>query len=130
MNIKSGADATDVHPVLWAILGAIALRHRVDTKHELVVTSLRRPPGPRPSRHSPPAGQLVTAADIRRWVLDRTRSAEAFAHLLQHEYGGHLGVVLEPEWLTAEELAARGGPQLVAGHIHVELKGDTWPPEL
>lgn len=130
MNIKSGADPTDVHPILWAILGAIALKHRIDTGHELVVTSLRRPPGPRKSLHSPEPGELCAAADIRRWVLDRTHSAETFARKLQHEYGLFLGVVVEPEWLTPEEITARGGFDPANGHIHVELKTGTWPPGL
>lgn len=130
MNIKPGVDATDVHPILWAFLGAIAVHHFTDTSHELVITSLRRPPGPRVSRHSTGPGGLVTAADIRRWPLDRTHSAESFAHMLQHKYGKHLGVVVEPEWLSAEEIAARGGFDPANGHIHVELKSDDWPVEL
>jgi hypothetical protein len=130
VNVRTDVDASGVHPVLWTFLGAIAMRHRVDTGHELVVTSLRRPPGPRPSRHSPPPGELVTAADLRRWSLDSTNSTESFARLLQHLYGARLGVVVEPEWLTPAEIAARGGPDRIGGHIHVELKREGWPFEL
>lgn len=127
MNLKTGVDASDVHPVLWVFLGAIALKYRVDTGHELVVTSLRRPPGSRASRHSPPPGEPCRAADLRRWQLDQTRSTEAFARKLQHEYGSYLGVVVEPEWLTPEEVSERGGASAIAPHIHVELKRDDWP---
>jgi len=88
VNIKTGVDATGVHPV------------------------------------------LCEAADIRRWQLDTTHSAGAFANVLQHLYGAGLGVVLEPEWLTPEEIAARGGIEKIAGHIHVELKRTDWPFQL
>ena len=130
VNIKTGVDATDVHPVLWTFLGAIALRHRTETGHELVVTSLRRPPGPRASKHSPGLGGLCEAADLRRWQLDTTHSAAAFANVLQHLYGACIGVVLEPEWLSESEIAARGGLDKITGHIHIELKRTDWPFQL
>ena len=122
MRLLPGVDATDVHPTLWAFLGAIATRYRLDVGGELVVTSLRRPPGGRFSLHSPEPGQLCQAADLRRWDLNKAGKAEVFAKWLQNRYGPGLGVVLEPEWLTAEQLLERGGKDAVAPHLHVQLK--------
>jgi hypothetical protein len=123
MMLKPGVDQDNVHPVLWTYLGAIATRHRIVTSLELIVTSLRRPPGPRASLHSPPAPHPCRAADLRRWALDNQRMAAAFAKDLQRMYGRELGVVLEPEWLTPLEVAARGGLSAIDPHLHVELKG-------
>ena len=123
MNILAGVDPAGVDPVLWVYLGAIATMHRQITDAELIVTSLRRPPGDRPSRHSPPPGEPCTAADIRRWALDHENVAAGFARDLQRRFGAELGVVLEPEWLTADEVAARGGVAAIGPHLHVELKG-------
>ncbi|HEY2938159.1 MAG TPA: hypothetical protein VGJ25_16265 [Gaiellaceae bacterium] len=127
MRLADEVDAREVHPVLWAFLGAIAYRHRLVAGVELVVTSLRRPPGPRPSLHAPPPGQLCRAADLRRWYLDTTTDAPDFVNQLRHAYGRELGVVLEPEELTPEEIAERGGVEKIAGHIHIQLKRQEWP---
>lgn len=122
VKLLPGVDDSDVDPVLWAYLGAIATRHRLDVGPMLIVTSLRRAPGPRKSLHSPPPGELCRAADLRRWSLDTAKKAEEFAIWLQKRYGDSLGVLLEPEWLTAEQLAERGGRAAVAPHLHVQLK--------
>jgi len=127
VRLKDGVDAQDVHPVLWTYLGAIANRHRLAAGVELVVTSLRRPPGRRSSLHSPPPPQLCRAADIRRWYLDTGEKVTAFVNELRRAYGRELGVVLEPEELTPEEIAERGGLDKIAGHIHVQLKTQEWP---
>lgn len=126
MKLKADVDATGVAPELWSFLGAIAVALRLETNAELVVTSLRRPRSSRPSKHSPPQGQLVTAADIRRWALDHAGLAAEFVAGLRKAYGDRLGVVLEPEELTPEEIAARGGRAAIAPHIHVQLKGAPW----
>jgi hypothetical protein len=127
MILADGVDARDVHPVLWTFLGAIATHHRTTAGVELVVTSLWRPPGPRPSLHSPPPGKPVRAADLRRWYLDTRHAAGEFASQLRFRYGSELGVVLEPEELTPEEIAERGGLEQIDGHIHVQLKSVEWP---
>lgn len=127
MRLSDGVDARDVHPVLWLYLGTIARLHRDVAGVELVVTSLWRPQGPRPSLHSPAPGKAVRAADLRRWYLDSHHAADDFANLLRHRYGAELGVVLEPEELTPEEIAERGGLDKIAGHLHVQLKSTQWP---
>jgi hypothetical protein len=120
--IMGGVDRTNIDTVLWLYLGAISQRHREWTGHPMVITSLRRPPGPRPSLHSPPDGIPCRAADIRRWLLNDSDQAANFARRLQTDFGLELGVVLEPEWLTPEQVAERGGMSKIAGHLHVELK--------
>lgn len=127
MRLKRGVDWSGVDPVLWSYLTLIAVEHRGWTGKELVVTSLRRPQEERPSRHFAKAGEYVTAADLRRWYLDEREAADPFCRMLQARWGNGLGVVLEPEWLSTEELAARGGPLRVEPHVHVQLKGSAWP---
>lgn len=124
MRLADGVDVHDVHPVLWSYLGAIAREARVWhlTEAGLVVTSLRRPAGPRPSVHSPEDGGPVRAADLRRHAFPGDH-AERFCNHLQSLFGPELGVVLEPEWLTPEQIAERGGLAHVEPHIHVQLKG-------
>lgn len=130
MQLKDGVDATDVHPVLWLFLGAIAEHYRAATGDEMIITSLRRVPGRAGSKHTPAPGELCQAADIRRWPFHDVPGAERFAKELQARYGRQLGVVLEPEWLTPREIAMRGGIQTIAGHLHVELKDTAWPAAL
>lgn len=130
MRLLDGVDGEGVHPTLWLFLGAIAERHRYYTQAELVITSLRRPAGPRPSLHSPRAGELVMAADIRRHALDRDESAARFCRIMQNDWGDYLGVVLEPEWLTPREVALRGGLAAIGPHIHVQLKTPALPRRL
>jgi hypothetical protein len=128
--VLDGVDWDGVHPLVWLWLGKLSVAHRAWTAEGITVTSLRRPVGPRPSKHSPLPGGLVEAADIRRWALDRTGRTERFCRELQRQHGGYLGVVLEPEWLTPAEVAERGGAGKIAPHIHLQLKLLTWPPEL
>ena len=130
MTLKKQVDATGIHPVLWIFLGAIALRHKRATGKPMVVTSLRRKRGRRPSKHSPPKGELVRAGDLRRWYFRDAQSAEEFCKDLQRDYGSQLGVVLEPEWLTPKQIAQRGGIKKIAPHIHVQLKKTDWPAAL
>lgn len=127
MTILDDVDTSGVSPSLWLYLGTIAFKHRQHAGQELTITSLRRPPGPRPSKHSPPDGELVEAADIRRWALDELKESVNFCRRLQALYGEELGVVLEPEWLTDAEIAARGGVATIGPHIHVQLKSSGWP---
>ena len=120
MLMKRGVDASGVDPYLWYWLGRIEELHREWTGSELTVTSLRRPPSSQKSFHSPPKGVLVLAADLRRRRLDSVKKAEAFCRELQRRHGAILDVVLEPEWLTAAQIAARGGLKNIGPHIHVE----------
>lgn len=127
MKLNPGVDARLVDPGIWFFLGLIAGEHRRWTDVELVVTSLRRPPRGRPSRHAPLQNSTVTAADFRRWALDAKTTAEPFCRMLQAFYGDELGVVLEPEWLTPEEISERGGILQIDPHVHVQLKTSDYP---
>lgn len=127
MKLNPGVDARLVDPGIWIYLGLIACAHRIAAGEELVVTSLRRPPGDRPSRHAPLQHSFVTAADFRRHALDARTTAENFCRMLQMLYGAELGVVLEPEWLTTEEISERGGILQIDPHVHVQLKTSDYP---
>lgn len=127
VKLNPGVDARLVDAGIWIFLGLIARSHRVWTGSELVVTSLRRPPGGRPSRHTALENHPVGAADFRRHSLDERRAAEPFCRMLQVLYGEDLGVVLEPEWLTPEEISERGGILQIDPHVHVQLKGRDYP---
>lgn len=127
MKLKPGVDHTLVDPGIWLWLGAVSREHWAWTGHELVVTSLRRLPGDRPSWHAPKSTELVRATDIRRWYLDGDELAEPFCRMLQARFGAALKVLLEPEWMTAVELEHRGGILKVDPHIHLELRTGEWP---
>jgi len=127
MRLKRGVNASRVHPDLWALLGQIDAQHWEATGRVLVVTSLRRRPGRRPSLHSPRRTLYVRAADLRRHALDEREGAERFCQRLQRLYGDYLGVVLEPEWLEPAQIRQRGGSEKIAPHIHVQLKRRRWP---
>ena len=116
-----------MEPGIYLWLGALSRAHRAWTDKELVVTSLRRPPGDRPSWHSPKEFELVRAADIRRWYLDGDKLAESFCRMVQARYGDALKVMLEPDWLTRDDLERRGGLLNVDPHIHLELRSVEWP---
>lgn len=127
MRLKLGVNGAGVEPNIFLWLGAVSRAHRAWTDKELVVTSLRRTPGDRPSWHSPKEHELVRAVDIRRWYLDEDDFAEAFCLMLQARYGDGLKVVLEPEWLTSEQVERRGGVLNIDPHIHLELRSVEWP---
>ena len=127
MKLMPHVDARLVHPGIWFYLGILASEHRLWAGEELVITSLRRSPADRPSRHAPKENEEVSAADFRRAYLDRGNAAEAFCRMLQARFGAELGVVLEPEWLTKEELSERGGVLKIEPHVHVQLKTLDYP---
>jgi len=127
VRLKPGVDPRLVDPGIWVFLGLIARAHREWTGEELWITSLRRRPTDRPSRHAPLEHSYVTAADVRRHVLDAVSAADPFCRMLQTLYGGELGVVLEPEWLTTEEISERGGILQIDPHVHVQLKTSDYP---
>ena len=127
MRLKFGVNATGVEPNVYIWLGAVSRSHRGWTDKELVVTSLRRSPGDHPSWHAPKENELVRAVDFRRWYLDEDKRAEAFCRMLQARYGKGLKVVLEPEWLTDEEVERRGGLLNIDPHVHLELRSVEWP---
>jgi len=142
IHFKAGVDRDGVHPMMWAWLGVVAGYHFELTEKTLWVTSLRRPyvAGAPTSKHSPKPPTLSSAVDIRRHDLDRIDYAEDFARDIQREYGQHLGVLLEPEWLTLRQLEQRFGITIrtpsqeraarsrVGPHIHLQLKGTLWVP--
>lgn len=139
LRFKSGVNRDGVHPMMYAWLGVVAVYHQELTGRAVRVTSLRRDhePGVR-SKHSPKPPTLSSAADIGRRALDKIDYAEDFCRDLQRLYGKHLGVVLEPEWLTVKQLERRFGLVLrtesrvraarkrVGPHIHLQLKGKLW----
>ena len=129
IRLKRGVDARGIHPHLWFHLGVIGLQHYLLTNHIMVVTSLRRPydPDKRPSKHRPKPTDLCTGADVRRWYLDDAVNAiqyttEIFCKWIQQTMGDQIGVVLEPDWLTAAQIAARGGLKRIEPHIHLQSK--------
>ncbi len=128
MRILHEVDRSGVHPELWGWLIVIDKEHFHYTGEMATVTSLRRPRGS--FVHAPGEGRLVLGADLRRAALDKAgeRTAHLFCRSLQLKYGAVLGVVLEPEWLTEEQIADRGGPEEVEPHIHIQLKRIEFPP--
>ena len=129
MKLKDGVDATGVSPVLFFWLGVLCAEHAIAARMEMVVTCLRRPlgGGAEGSHHEIPKPDDVTAADIRRHYLDARKNAESFCRMIQRKYGKDLGVVLEPEWLTIDQIAERGGIENIDPHIHFQLKRNRWP---
>jgi len=125
--MNPGVNTDLVDPVLWLLLGAIARAHREWTDEELRISSLRRPFGGRASLHSPKDNEYCRAADFRRLRLNELSLADPFCRYLQGRFGEWLGVVLEPEWLTPEQLSERGGILNVDPHVHVQLKRFEWP---
>ena len=119
MRLKRGLDPEGVHPFLWGKLALADREHKILTGEEMIVMSLRRHPEPG-SKHSPEVDVKATAADIRRWRLDKLQATEEFCRWLQTELG--LGVLLEPDWMTKEQIAARGGIDNIDPHIHTQLK--------
>lgn len=144
VRFKPGVNRRGVHPLMWIYLGPIAVEHHYHTSKPLYVTSQRRPLsfGASTSKHSPPAGELCTATDIRtKYLAERADSLPAtFARWIQKRFGNRVGVLLEPDWLSrrqlerrfkikirtdADEAAAR---KRVGPHIHLQLKGKLWTP--
>lgn len=130
MRFKRGLDASGVHPRLWQFLMWLDQLHLEWTEETLWVTDLRRPYEIDVSTRHATAFEsigdprvpsvcktLATAADIRRWALDEIGKAEAFCRLVQELEGSQIGVVLEPEWLSARRRRRMTGP-----HIHFQLK--------
>ena len=140
LRIKPGCDFTGLHPDIPMWAGVVAGHHLEVTGKQLWITSARRPyrEGVR-SYHSPPPCAVhwtdcdlsrpdclpgrVCAFDFRRWYLDTEPGrAEDFCKMLQARYGGHLGIVLEPEWLSTRAIRARGGIGKISSHIHCQTK--------
>jgi hypothetical protein len=120
MKLKKGVDWRHVHPRLWSFLELADDRHQEITGQEMIVTSLRREwRAGNTSKHSPPPDVPCAAADIRRWALDGVSFTADFCRWLQ-TLG--VGVLLEPDWMTEAQIAARGGLDKIAPHIHVQLR--------
>lgn len=130
MKLKDDVNDSRVSPVLGLWIGIIARHHLEWTNHELVVTSLRRDASEWPSLHVPEPEELVRAVDLRRWYLDNHDLADPFCRMLEHRYGTSIHVLLEPEWLSVEELERRGGAHHVDPHIHVGMRSNDWPASL
>ena len=132
MLIKTGVNIDDIHPMLWFWLGKVDELYLAERIGEMVVTSMRREYDPGLGRftwHSPgwtiPEDLIpepVRAADIRTTALTREGLDYQFARIVQGVYGEYLGVVLEPDWLSKEQIEARGGADRVTPHIHLQLK--------
>ncbi len=119
MKLKNGVDPTHVHGLLWGKLLQADSWHTITAGEDMVITSLRRPEKSG-STHSPPPDVPVTGVDIRRWRLDALERTEDFCRWLQTELG--LAVLLEPEWMTKEQIADRGGIDNIDPHIHCQLR--------
>lgn len=128
MRFKRGLDASGVHPRLWQFLMWLDQEHLEWTEETLWVTDLRRPYDVDVNtRHATAfesigdpryvSNTLVTAGDIRRWALDEIGKAAEFCRHVQATHGDQIGVVLEPEWLSARRRRRMTGP-----HIHFQLK--------
>ena len=126
MKLTHGLNPELVHPKLWERLGLADREHVILTGEELVLTSMRRPPRKKASKHSPGWGVKCTAADVRRWRLDALGITEEFCKWMQTTLG--IGVLLEPEWMTAQQIKERGGIEKIDPHIHVQLRSK--PEEL
>jgi len=143
-------DKTRVHPRLWMFLTFLDDEIFGWSKEtEITVTSLRRPFTGKRTKHAAPSFEeledldperqaplFVLAADVRRWGLDAERAdaASEFCQSIQARFGVQMGVVLEPDWLSRDDLYARGLGQIktledetaarakVDPHIHFQLK--------
>lgn len=152
MKFKRGIDASSVHPRLWQLLEWLDQLHLEWTEEALTVTSLRRDYDPEKRtkhqtafldptidpRSEDATSYLSTAADLRRWALDETKKTLEFCRHIQAMYGEQVGVMLEPEWLSAAALkrrypvlfqmvrpsyaAVEEARERVAPHVHVQLK--------
>jgi hypothetical protein len=118
-----------VHPQLLVYAGFIARAFLVRAGHRMVITSMSRPEGE--SRHNPAYRGWCLAFDMRR------RDVAAFAGLLDLEsfvmgIRGSLdiGALIEPEWMTPKEIAARGGLDAIAPHVHWQIGSNNalWMP--
>ena len=121
MQLKRRVNRNNVHPLLWGKLLLADHEHVVITGEQMVVTSLRRDPkeGSK-SKRSPPLAIPATAADIRRYRLDALKRTESFCRWLQKEL--QLAVLLEPDWMTKEQIEERGGIDNIDPHIHTQLR--------
>jgi hypothetical protein len=108
-------------PALWSALAVAAILHRDLCGAELVVTSMWRPHDTERSHHSPAAGTLCGAADVRRWTLDAQERAPLFCHELARMFGGRLVVLAEPEDLAEPQRSRIMALPGWAPHVHIQL---------
>lgn len=127
MKLRMGCNPSGVDPALWIWIGVIALHHSAWTGLESVLVHLRRETSRGCPLHCPPHPELVRAVDFRRHMLDERDQSATFCQFLRSLYPGHLKIRLEPEELTHEELAERGGVHMVEPLIHIELRTVEWP---
>lgn len=134
-TIKPGVDSSRVHPLIWVYAHQIAMWHQDVTGYRMVITSMTRDSGS--SYHNPSyAGQqhnmvaprhsmvptridLSSAFDMRRWYFKDFSQLEQFCLEVKQELD--IGCLIEPEWMTLQQIARRGGVNKIAPHVHWQL---------
>ena len=134
-SIKAGVDCSLVHPQLWLYMGLISAWHKEATGYNAVWTSITRLNG-KPSYHNPihAAEQhkskelFTTAADMRRWYFADFPALEKFVLMVKRRLD--IGALIEPEWMSARQIASRGGIDKIAPHVHWQLayRNKLWVP--
>lgn len=136
-RFKEGMHSADhVHPLLWVYINQIGKWHQEQTGYRMVVTSMIRWNG-KASYHNPDHAKdkhkffryLSTAFDMRRWYMTFPQ-LEKFC--LDVKRSLDIGCLIEPEWMSAKQIAARGGIQNIAPHVHWQLSSRNllWLDEL
>lgn len=134
-RVKSGVDSQRVHPLIWVYAHQIGIWHQDVTGYRMVITSMSRHRGSsyhNPSyagsqhsmvapRHSSVATRidLSTAFDMRRWYFNNFPMLERFCLEVKEELD--IGCLIEPEWMTPEQIEARGGIDKIVPHVHWQL---------
>ena len=120
-DLKEGVTLNRVHPQLMAVAGYIACRHMEVTGKRMVITSAARL-GEKPSYHNPSwykADGWCRAFDMRRWYFDSFRVLEKFVMWCKDELD--VGALIEPEWMTPEQVEERGGLDSIDPHVHWQI---------
>lgn len=124
-----------VHPQLLVYVGFIARAFFVDTRHRMVITSMSRPGGGA-TRHDPQYKGWCLAFDMR---THDPRTGERYGHetpnrLYTFVYSIksviNIGALVEPDWMTPEQIAERGGLENIAPHVHWQIGSNNrlWLP--
>lgn len=125
-QVKKGVDSSRVHPLIWVYAHQIAVWHQDVTGYRMVITSMTRDSGS--SYHNPFYADtkhdfghpiLSTAFDMRRWYFPDFHTLEQFCLEVKQELD--IGCLIEPEWMTSKQIAARGGVDKIAPHVHWQL---------
>lgn len=130
LRFKEGVDIMDVHPLIWTYAYTIAKAHLAWTGYRMVITSMTRIPelaAPVKSYHNPMYAaeqhlldrHLSTAFDMRRWYFKDFQDLQDFCLYIKETMD--IGCLIEPEWMTPSQIAARGGLDKIAPHVHWQL---------